>query len=60
MKKVSKWPRIRNLPSEDKAAFSEWMHGQTRPWIEGETEEDQDGYCSHDYDRWKQGKPIID
>ena len=53
-----KWPRIRDLPKEEQEPFSKWLYGQTCPFLEGE--EIQDGYYSHDYDRWKLGLPIID
>lgn len=58
--KYNKWPRIGDLPKNEQAPFDAWLSGQTRPWIEGEDEKNQDAYYPWDYDRWKQGKPIID
>lgn len=54
------FPRIRDLPVSERQTFSTWLIGQTRPWIEGVVEEEQDAYFPWDYDRWKEGKPIID
>lgn len=55
MNETPQWPRIRNLPEMDREPFSKWLNefGQTRPLIEGETDEDQDGYYTHDYKRWR-------
>ncbi len=54
------YPRIRNLPTEEQEPFSKWLTGQTCPWIEGESIEDQDAYYPWDYARWKKGLPVID
>jgi len=52
------WPKIRYLPEPERKPFSEWLTGQTRPWID--EEKIQDGYYPWDYERWKAGKPIVD
>lgn len=57
---TQQWPRIRDLPADERRPFTQWLEHQTRPWIEGESDENQDGYYSHDYDRWKKGLPCID
>lgn len=47
------WPRIRDLPEGERIPFSEFLVGQTIPWLEGVAREDQDGYYEHDYRNWK-------
>lgn len=58
-----KYPRIRDLPEEEREAFSEWLAGQTMP-LEEEYEtipqEEWDWYYRWDYERWKADLPIID
>lgn len=56
----SKWPRIRDLPKDERRSFSQWLAGQTRPMIQGAPMDEQDGYYQHDYNRWKAGLPVID
>lgn len=48
------WPRIRNLPQEEHEPFMKFLEGQTRPWIDGEPESEQDGYYNCDYLNFKQ------
>lgn len=50
------WPRISDLPAEERLAFEEWLGGKTRPWLEGVMPAEQDGYYSHDYKAWKRGE----
>lgn len=52
--KVS-WPRIRDLPAEQREPFEHWLRGQTCPWLEGVPETEQDAYHQGDYDRWHYG-----
>lgn len=56
----SYWPRVSDLPKKEQEPFTQWLSGQTRPWIDGLAEEEQDGYYRWDYERWKSGKHIID
>jgi len=49
------FPRIRDLPEEERGPFTEELAGQTRPWVEGVPKEDQDFYYSWDYEKWKAG-----
>ena len=50
------WPRIRNLPPEEREPFALWLlqAPKIRPYIEGESFEDQDAYYTVDYQEWKQ------
>lgn len=43
--------RISEIPEEQRAEFSKWLEGQTRPLIEGL--EPQDAVWPWDYNRWK-------
>lgn len=54
------YPRIKDLPEDERAPFTAWMEGQTMPLIEGLPMEEQDAYYPWDYKRWKEGKPVID
>jgi len=54
------WPRIRDLPEEERVPFNQWLAGQTCPWIEGMHEDSQDAYYEHDYRRWKAGLRPLD
>lgn len=59
-KPTYEWPRISDLPIEDRVPFENWLkvHGQTRPWIDSLPSEAQDGYFHYDYQRWcRSGKP---
>ena len=56
----TRWPRIRDLPEHEREPFLVWLEGQTRPLIGDLPMEEQDGYYRWDYDRWKQGRPVID
>ena len=47
------WLRIRSLPPQEQQPFLNFLAQQTRPWIEGESVEDQDGYDESDYLNWK-------
>ncbi len=57
---MTKWPRIKDLPKEEREPFQKWLNGQTRPWLDGVPSKKQDGYYQWDYERWKEGLPIID
>ena len=50
------WPRIRNLPPDEREPFGLWLiqEPKIRPYIEGESFEDQDAYYTGDYRDWKQ------
>lgn len=50
---LTKWPRVRDLPQAEQAAFNQFLEGQTRPIIEGLPNEEQDGYYPWDYDNFK-------
>ena len=52
--------RIRDLPEDERGPFLAWLHGQTRPMIEGLPPEEQDASFRHDYRRWKAGLPADD
>ena len=54
------WPRIRDLPEEEREPFRAWLGGQTVPVIEGVPDEEQDGFYWGDYEIWKEGLPVID
>lgn len=61
MSAAIKWPRIRDLPEQEREPFAKWLYGQTRPLMEnGTAPEDEDAFYQWDYDRWKAGLPIID
>ena len=47
------WPRIRDLPEQEQVPFSAFLAGQTRPWLDGITVEQQDAYYTWDYENWK-------
>ncbi len=47
------YPRLRDLPAVERAAFADWLNGQTCPWIDGLPIEEQDSYYPWDYDSWK-------
>lgn len=47
------WPRIRDLPEAERQPFTDFLAHQTRPWIDGESANDQDGYYESDYLNWK-------
>jgi len=46
---TDKWPRTKDLPENERAAFEKALNGQTRPM------EHEDSYYPWDYDRWKAG-----
>lgn len=48
---IKRYPRIRNLPTEEQGPFREWLMGQTQPG--GALDGENDFYYQHDYDRWK-------
>jgi hypothetical protein len=54
------WPRVSELPEDEREPFTNWLVGQTRPMIEGIPMDEQDGYYEHDYRRWKSGCKIWD
>lgn len=54
------WPRINDLPEEERIPFEDWLRGQTRPLLDNTPWEEQDTYYPWDYDRWKAGLPVID
>ena len=50
------WPRVRNLPAEEREPFGLWLnfHALPRPIIEDESDiEDQDGY-------WHRRLPVME
>ena len=47
--------RVQHLPKDEQFPFSKWLDGQTRPWIDGIPEIQQDGYFPWDYETWKEG-----
>jgi len=47
------WPRIKDLPQQEQEAFKQFLIGQTCPFIEGLSNEEQDGYYPWDYDNFK-------
>jgi hypothetical protein len=47
------FPRLRDLPEEERKRFSAWLRGSACPWIEGLPREEQDAYYPWDLDRWK-------
>jgi hypothetical protein len=57
---MTHWPRIRDLPIDDQEPFRKWLRGQTFPIIKGVPGDEQDAYYEWDYQRWKQGLPVID
>ena len=55
------WPRVGDLPENERLPFSLWLNGQTRPVGDTSVPQDQgDWYYSWDYERWKAGLPVID
>jgi len=54
------WPRLRDLPKEERESFFKWLTGQTLPMVDGVPLEEQDFYFPWDYKRWKEGLPVID
>ena len=46
----SPWPRIRDLPEEEREPFRQFLVGQTCPSIDDPI---QDAYYPWDYDNWK-------
>lgn len=52
-------PRIKDLSLVERKQFTAWLEGQTCPLIEGIPMDEQDGYFSWDYERWKAGVPAI-
>lgn len=57
---MTTYPRLRDLPLEEQLPFQKELEGQTRPWIEGIADEDQDFFYQGDYLRWKSGRGIWD
>ena len=60
--RIVKWPRVKDLPEPDREPFERWLtdFGQTRPVLSGVPWPDQDGYYEWDYDRWQDGRPVLD
>ncbi len=56
----ARWPRIKQLRVAERVPFRQWLTGQTMPLIDGVAMDEQDAYYPWDYERWKQGLPIID
>lgn len=52
-KPKTQWPRLRDLPENEREVFGRWLTGQTCPVIQGEPDSEQDGYYQHDYETWK-------
>lgn len=50
----SEFKRIRDLPEHEQKPFLEFLHGQTRPLVEGIPDDEQDFYYECDYLNWKQ------
>lgn len=50
---VVHWPRIKDLPEEERVPFKHWLRGQTCPLITNLPYEQQDAYYEHDYQHWK-------
>lgn len=50
---MNEFPRIRDLPENERKPFNDFLRGQTRPWIDGEDENNQDAYYPWDYKEWK-------
>lgn len=51
--------RIGEVPGEDRrAALRRWMAGQTRMLVDGL--EPQDAVYLWDYERWRDGRPVVD
>jgi hypothetical protein len=48
-----KWPRLKDLPPDERDAFDEWLKGRTVPAIDGLPPEEQDAYFPWDYALWK-------
>lgn len=53
------WPRASRLPEQERPGFERWLNGQTRPWIDGVADDQQDGYFPWDYERWKSGQRTL-
>ena len=47
------WPRIRDLPADEREEFEKELAWQTRPMLTGVPPAEQDGYYPWDYERWK-------
>ena len=47
------FPRVRDLPEEEREPFMRWLMNQTRPILPGVPVREQDGYYQWDHDRWK-------
>lgn len=60
MPKKQSWPRIKDLPIEQREPFRHWLRGQTCPLIKGVPMSEQDAYYSWDYDGFIAGLPVID
>lgn len=54
------WPRIRDLPEEERVPFAQWLVGQTVPYLENEPQSEQDAYYPWDYEAWKTHGIIFD
>lgn len=56
------WPRVRDLPENERQPFTEWLVGQTMPVVDGAPDADQDAYYPWDYQSWKrwlEGRRVI-
>lgn len=49
------YPRLRDLPEEERIPFEKWNYSSTRPLVMGVKLEDQDFYYPWDYAKWKLG-----
>lgn len=47
------WPKIRDLPEDEKIPFSHWLTGKTVPIINGPPDTEQDAFYPWDYKMWK-------
>lgn len=52
--------RIGELPEDEQALFTKWLHGQTMPLPRVGGIYVEDAAFPWDYDRWKAGKQVID
>ena len=50
---TNRYPRIRDLPKEEREPFEKSLYGQTCPCIPGIDMKDQDSFYMHDYEQWK-------
>lgn len=55
------YPRLRDLPKEEREAFDKWLTGQTMPICDdSEPRALWDWYYPWDYSKWKAGRQTDD